>query len=444
MKLIGESKVSELSELKRNQGAYFDQSIDFSGTVGGVRDLKKFAFVQLLTEIGLVQLVLESEKFKEAVIKIGGAISVSAIVKKAKLKDQFLSLKEVEFFVTHLEVNSIPNSAAPMDLTKKELMIGNDVKFDLRMISLRHPKEAAIFSIQSGITSGFRKYFEKMGLTEIRTPKIVAAGAEGGANIFKLNYFGKDAFLTQSPQFYKEFCTAAFGGIYEIAPVFRAEKHNTSRHLSEYTSVDVEIAHIKSFYDIMEFEVGALRFVMGHLRQNHSHQLEIMGIELKEIGDIPSITFKEAKEVLKREGIESGEPSDLSPEEEKGLCAFVLEKYDSELVFVTHYPTSKRPFYAMESSLNSEETDSFDLLYKGVEITTGGQRIHELASLTQKMKKRSMDIESFEFFTNAHKYGLPPHGGFGLGLERFTQKLLNLDSVKLATMFPRDVTRLFP
>ena len=421
---------------------FLGKDVDFKGVVYRIKDLGNFSFIHVSTAKGILQCIVEGELGE---VKEGSAVHIWGTVKKAEIKDKFITPRNIEIQVKKLEVLSTPEASLPFDITKKKLNINNDVKFDLRMISMRYPKERAIFKIQEGLVQGLRNYFVAEGCTEIRTPKIVKAGAEGGANIFEIEYFGEKAYLTQSPQFYKEFCAGVFERVFEIAPVFRAEKHNTNRHLSEYTSVDVELGNIESFHEIMEFEVGALQSAFNNLKENYQYELELSGVELSGFSEIPVLKFHEVKEIIKKEyKVDNLKEHDLSPFEENKICEYVKKETGSEFVFVTHYPSSKRPFYAKDDPENSEETLSFDLLYKGVEITTGGQRIHDYNELILKMKQRGMRHEEFEFFSVAHKYGLLPHGGFGMGLERLTQKVIGLDNVKSATMFPRDVHRLTP
>jgi nondiscriminating aspartyl-tRNA synthetase len=316
---------------------------------------------------------------------------------------------------------------------------------DYRPITLRNVKERAIFQIQAGICRGFRKFFEENKFTEIHSPKIVFSGAEGGANIFKLDYFGREAYLTQSPQFYKQIMVGVFERVYEIAPVFRAEKHDTSRHINEYISVDMEMGFIESFYDVMRLETKMLIETLAFLQEYYGNELALLKIDLPTINDIPAVTFDEAKEMIaKTYNRVITDFEDFEPEEEKLLCDIVKKKTGCDFVFVTHYKSSKRPFYAMDSCKNPNITESFDLLFRGMEITTGGQRIHDYQTQINKMDNRGMNVEAFTSYLMAHKHGLPPHGGFGLGLERFTAKLMNFNNVRHATMFPRDIIRLEP
>ncbi len=428
------------SDFLKEPAKFIGQDVDFKGVIFKYKAMGNFAFLQVTTLHGILQVIYEGAPLKE-----GAATHVFGQVRPASIKDPFISSPEIEIVASKIVTLSSPSMPMPFDITKKDLNINNDILFDQRMLSMRHPKQKAIFKIQEGLVQGLRNYFIAHDLTEIRTPKIVKEGAEGGANIFSLDYFGQKAYLAQSPQFYKEFCTGVFERVFEIGPVFRAEKHNTSRHINEYTSIDVEIGNITSFHEIMQFEVGALQAAFKYLKENYAYTARLLKLEIPEVNSIPSMKFSECKELLKTKyNMDFTTEPDLSPGEEQKICEHVKQETGSEFVFITHYPSAKRPFYAMDDVENIEETVSFDLLFRGVEITTGGQRIHDYETIVAKMNRRGMNPINFEFFTQAHKYGLLPHGGFGLGLERLTQKIVGLESVKLATMFPRDIGRLSP
>mgnify|MGYP000913379822 FL=1 len=313
---------------------------------------------------------------------------------------------------------------------------------DNRSVALRNPHERAIFKIQEGVCNGFREFMLKEGFTEIHTPKIVAQGAEGGANIFHLEYFDKPAFLNQSPQFYKQTAVAFFDRVFEIAPVYRAEKHATSRHINEYIGLDFEMGYIDSMYDVMAMETAMLRYVMQYLQEHYQYELELLQAEVPVIHEIPCVTLLEAKEILGNKG--SKNKLDLEPEDEVALCDYAKETFDSDFIFVTHFPSSKPPFYAMNAKEDSRLAYKFDLLFRGLEITSGGQRIHNYEEQIEKMLAQGLDPADFENYLQAHKYGLPPHGGLGIGLERLVMKLLKLSNVRSASMFPRDINRLLP
>ncbi len=437
---------SELSpKLKLvNIADHIGETVELSGFVYKLRVLSEFGFILLQHGNDLIQVVFTGDLGATG-IKENGAISIKGKVTETNIKDTFVNPKHCEIQLTDYTILSTPSEPMPFDVTKKKLDIHNDVKFDFRYLSMRHPLEKAIFRIQSALVQGVRAFLIAEQFTEVRSPKIVKEGAEGGANIFSFEYFGKQAFLTQSPQFYKEFCTGVFERVFEIAPVFRAEKHHTNRHINEYTSMDLEFSHIESFYDVLNLEAAMLKYVFEHLNGQVSHELAMWNVELPVIDTIPVLRFYEVKDIVEKEyGIKPKDSFDLAPIEELKISEYIKAKHNSDFVFITHYPSAKRPFYAKDDPNEPTLTLSFDLLFRGIEITSGGQRIHDYDELITKMKQKEMNPDEFEFFSNAHKYGLPPHGGLGMGLERLTQKLLGLDNIKSATMFPRDATRLSP
>jgi nondiscriminating aspartyl-tRNA synthetase len=427
-----------------NIADHIGKEVELRGFVYKLRVLSEFGFILLQHGDYLIQVVFTGDLGATG-IKENGALSIKGTVTETNIKDTFVNPKHCEIQLTDYTILSTPSEPMPFDVTKKKLDVHNDVKFDFRYLSMRHPLEKAIFRIQSALVQGVRAFLMAEHFTEVRSPKIVKEGAEGGANIFSFEYFGKQAFLTQSPQFYKEFCTGVFERVFEIAPVFRAEKHHTNRHINEYTSMDLEFSHIESFYDVLNLEAAMLKYVFLYIKQHVSHELEMWKVELPIIDTIPVLRFYEVKDIVEKEyGIKPKDSFDLAPIEELKISEYIKAKYDSDFVFITHYPTEKRPFYAKDDPDEPALTLSFDLLFRGVEITSGGQRIHDYDELIAKLRTKDMNPEEFEFFSNAHKYGLPPHGGLGMGLERLTQKLLGLDNIKSATMFPRDATRLSP
>ena len=295
------------------------------------------------------------------------------------------------------------------------------------------------------MVKGFREFLSAQGFTEIHTPKIGAKGAEGGANIFKLEYFHRPAVLQQSPQFYKQMMVGVFDRVFETAPVFRAEKHNTKRHLNEYTSLDFEMGYIDGFEEIMAMETGVLQNIMRLLESQYAKELAILEVTLPKTEQIPCVRFDEAKRLASEKYDRPiRNPYDLEPEEEVLISRYFKEEYDADFVFVTHYPSKKRPFYAMDDPLDSTFTLSFDCLFRGMEITTGGQRIHDYKMLQEKIAARGMTEEGMDAYLMAFKHGMPPHGGLGIGLERLTMKLIGEDNVRETTLFPRDLSRLEP
>ena len=431
-------KTVEAYELQNHIGS----EVKIHGSIYKIRKMHGFAFVLLRTKRDVVQCIYSEEQAKFPLEEL---VEESCVIFTAHVAEEPRSKMGYELQLKEVEILSKPAEASPIVINNKLVDTSIENLLNFRPITLRNEKQRAIFKIQEGITCGMREFLMRENFTEIHTPKIVYAGAEGGANIFKLDYFGKEAYLAQSPQFYKQMMVGVFERVFEIAPVFRAEKHDTARHLNEYTGVDLEMGYIESFEEIIETETKMLQNVMCCLKEHYAAELELLQVELPVIETIPQIKFREAKEFIAKEyHREIKDYEDFEPEEEKLLCELMKQKTGSEFVFVTHYPSKKRPFYAMESRKNPEETESFDLLFRGLEITTGGQRIHSYEEQVKKMEKRSMNVELFESYLMMHKYGMPPHGGLGLGLERFTSKLLGQENVRLSTLFPRDIHRLVP
>ena len=428
----------EVDELKN----YIGQTVKIHGVVYKIREMSGFAFVLLKTKRVTLQCVYSEDFSRFALNELKDNMSV--VIAGEVIKDE-RSRTGIEVRLISFECLSIPVEETPVVINNKEVVASLDTLLDYRPITLRNNKERAIFQIQAGICRGLRKFLGENKFTEIHSPKIVFSGAEGGANIFKLDYFGKEAYLTQSPQFYKQIMVGVFERVYEIAPVFRAEKHDTSRHVNEYTSVDLEMGFIQSFYDVMKLETLMLSQTFDYLREHYAEELALLKVDMPVFTEIPAVTFSEAKEMIsKAYNREITDFEDFEPEEEKLLSDIIKKRAGCDFVFVTHYKSSKRPFYAMDSRENPELTDSFDLIFRGVEITTGGQRIHDYKTQVAKMQALGMDVEAFSSYLMAHKYGLPPHGGLGLGLERFTAKLLGFQNIRHGTLFPRDIIRLEP
>lgn len=437
---VKEKRVLDIREVL--EGEYEGKEIRMNGAVHTIRHMGEVAFVILRKSRGLVQCVYEAgiTDFDIRELKEESAVEVMGVVKAEERAPQGFEIRLKE-----IRVLSRPAEPLPLAVSKWKLNTSLEAKLSLRPISLRNVRERAKFKIQEGIVRGFRDYLLSRDFTEIRTPKIVARGAEGGSNVFKLEYFNKKAELGQSPQFYKQTMVGVYDRVFEAAPVFRAEKHNTTRHLNEYTSLDFEMGYIDSFRDVMDMETGMLQYVMKLLEQDYKKELDMLGVTLPEVGRIPAVRFDQAKELVSRKyDRKIRNPYDLEPEEELLIGRYFQEEYGSDFVFVTHYPSKKRPFYAMDDPADPRFTLSFDLLFRGLEVTTGGQRIHDYREITAKMEKRGMDPEDIASYLMIFKYGMPPHGGLGIGLERLTMRLLDEQNVREASLFQRDVTRLEP
>ncbi|NLU52397.1 MAG: aspartate--tRNA(Asn) ligase [Clostridiaceae bacterium] len=423
-----------------------NQYAEAEGFVHRVRDMGKFSFIVLRTSRNLIQCVVDSEKCEIAKTGVGNGINEGDCVRITGIKViEPRAEGGFEIHANKIEKLSQAYAQPPVNITKHKIDSSLDVLLENRPVTLRHPKERAIFKIQEGIVRAFREFLHEHDFTEIHTPKTTSAGAEGGANIFKLDYFGQSACLAQSPQLYKQTMVGVFGRVFEVGPVFRAEKHNTTRHLNEYISLDVEMGFINGMEDLMNLEVLMLRHIIQSLKENYSKELDMLKAELPDIGNVPVYKFKEAKELLAKEyNRKIGGNGDLDPEEEVLLCRYAKEKHDSEFIFITHFPSSRRPFYAMDDADDPGFALSFDLLFRGLEITTGGQRIHDYNAQVEKMQRMGLDPSEFKHYLLIHKHGMPPHGGFGLGLERLEMQLLGFNNIRYASLFPRDVKRIAP
>ena len=412
------------------------------GAVHTIRDMGELSFVVLRKRDGLLQCIFEEGTTNYAVKDLHEemAVEISGV-----LEEDARAPHGIEIRAREVKVFGRPYEAPPLSIGKWKLNTSLEAKLNYRSTALRNVRERAKFRIQEGIVRGFRDFLYSQHFTEIHTPKIGSKGAEGGSNVFKLDYFHRPAVLAQSPQFYKQMMVGVFERVFETAPVFRAEKHNTKRHLNEYTSLDFEMGYISGFEDIMKMETGFLQYTMKLLLEEYAEELRILGVTLPKTEQIPMVRFGRAKElVAEKYNRKIRNPYDLEPEEESLIGQYFKEEYDADFVFVTHYPSKKRPFYAMDDPADPTFTLSFDLLFHGLEITTGGQRIHDYQQLLDKIEARGMTTEGMEQYLDTFKYGMPPHGGLGIGMERLTMKLLGEENVREATLFPRDLSRLEP
>ena len=424
---------------------YEDQIVTIKGTIHNIRMMSDFAFVIVRTARETIQCVY-AESFSDyrmgEDVKEECAAKITGKIVAGETKD---GSKRYELQIHNIELLSHPAEIPPVVITKKQVNCDLSTKLDYRPVTLRNPKERAIFKLQEGIQRGFREFLTKEGFTEIHSPKINFAGAEGGTNVFKLDYFGKQVYLAQSPQLYKQAMVAVYERVFEIAPVFRAEHHDTSRHLNEYISMDFEMGFLDSFEDIMQMETGVLKYIMNLLKTEYQNEVELLHIDIPEITEIPVLKFMEAKEIImKKFKYQPSDMKDFDPEEEQILGKYAKKQFNSDFIFITHYPSKKRPFYTLDDPEDPEYTLSFDLLFRGLEITSGGQRVHDYNEQVAKMEKLGMNPEEFATYLMLHKYGAPPHGGLGLGLERLTMHLLGAKNVREATMFPRDINRVSP
>ena len=423
------------------------QTATIEGAVLNIREMKWGGFIVLRTPTSTIQVVVSTDQLSQ--FKKGDFVTVKGEVKSKKSKT---GIPEIEISCGEVKILSSSQIEPSFDVAGLNLTASQSNVLDERLLSLRNPTERAIFQVKAEIARAFREFLVGQRFTEIFSPKIVGGNAEGGANVFSLDYFGTPAFLAQSPQFYKQFMVPVHGRVFEVGPVFRAEASRTTRHLTTYTSMDLEMGPIDGFQDVMQMEATMLAHVIASVRKNCAEAFDLLkkGEVLQEdlpdmAAGIPQVRFADAKRMIEdRFGKQSNDDHDLEPEDERLISQAVHEETGSDFVFVTHYPWEKRPFYAKRDPDDRGVTKSFDLLFRGVEITTGGQRINDYDEQVQAIRDKGLDPSGFEQFLRLHQLGTPPHGGLGLGLERLTMKLTGLENIKRATLFPRDLTRLNP
>ncbi|MGM9986252.1 MAG: aspartate--tRNA(Asn) ligase [Bacillaceae bacterium] len=415
------------------------ETVKIAGWVHKIRYQSKINFLLLRDRSGIIQCILENELLS---FKVDNESIVEVIGIVVEAKKQSLG---VEILIKNIRIINKITTKLPFEINKGELKSGLEHVLNHRTLSLRHEKSQGIFRIQSILAQSFGDFLSSHGFTRIFTPKIVSQGAEGGANVFTLDYFGKNAYLAQSPQFYKQMMVASgFERVFEIGPVFRAEQHNSSRHLNEYISLDVEIGFVEDVYELMNWETELLKYMISIVNEQCTHELKILNVTLPAITEIPKLTLQEAQNILWTVYKKDSPKGDLDSEGEKLIGKHVKETFNSEFVFITNYPKETRPMYTLPSGNNPKSTESFDLLYNGLEITSGGLRIHQFDMLLESFLNKGLNPDDFTAYIETFKFGVPPHGGFAIGLERLTANLIGVSNVREATAFPRDIQRLVP
>ncbi|NPA47094.1 MAG: aspartate--tRNA(Asn) ligase [Thermococci archaeon] len=420
--------------------------VTVAGWVSEIKDLGGIKFLWLRDREGIVQVTAPKKKVSQEIFKLIPKLNAEDVIAvegtvnftpKARLGFEILPEK--------IEVLSRAQAPLPLDPTGK-VKAELDTRLDNRFMDVRKPDVMAIFRIRSEVLRAVREFFAGNGFIEIHTPKIIATATEGGTELFPLRYFEKDAFLAQSPQLYKQIMMASgLDRVYEIAPIFRAEEHNTTRHLNEAWSIDAEMAFIESEEEVMELLERLIAHTINHVLEHNARELETLGLELEEPKlPFPRLSYDRALEILSDLGkpVEWGE--DVDTEGEKLLGEYMVENENAPLYFLYRYPSEAKPFYIMRYDDKPEICRAFDLEYRGVEITSGGQREHRADVLVEQIREKGLNPESFEFYLKAFRYGMPPHGGFGLGAERLIKQMLNLPNIREVILFPRDRKRLVP
>lgn len=417
---------------------YIGKKVTVSGWIHKIISLGGLEFFILRDRTGFTQLVIEqTEKRKihlETVVEINGTVT----------EEKRSVYNNIEIQVEDFKIIGHSHGKTPLNIYDDYENISLPVILDNRTISIRNTKIQGIFTIQSEMIRLFGDFLRKRNFTEIKTPKLISSGTEGGSNIFEVKYFEKQAFLAQSPQFYKQIMVGSgYERVFEVGPVFRAELHNTVRHLNEYTSMDFEIGFIKDEQDIIDVQEALLQNMMDELMTKYDRIVKDFKVNVKTPDSFPRIHFLEALEISARYGVKDTD-GDISPEAERVICDYFEKEKGSSFVYILGYPVKKRPMYAMPDERLPGYTRSFDLLFKGLEITTGGQRINEYEALKKNIINFGSNPNDFSDYLETFKHGMPPHGGLGMGLERLTMKFLGLDNVREASLFPRDRNRLTP
>jgi len=427
-----------ISELNK----HVDKEVLLQGWVQEVRNLNKIKFVIIRDRTGDMQtLAFKKETSPEAFELINTLSKESVVEIKGKVQKNKESHWGIEVMIKDLQVISLSAAPLPVDNSDKGLTV-LDKRLDHRFLDTRNKKVQAIFTVRSKIVKILTNFFDAQGFTNINTPKMTQLGVESGAELFKVDYFGKPIYLSQSPQVYKQmFVGGGFERVYEIAPVFRAEKSHTLRHLTEFTGVDFEMGFIKDHQDVMDLIESMFINLITTLKVECSEELKLLGVEHHIPHKIPRLTMEEAKKLLSAQGKKYGADEDLDAEGEKRIGEIVKEKYGSEFLFLTLFPWKVKPFYQMKDEKNSKVTKSFDLLFNGLEICSGSQREHHYDVWYKQAKEKGLNPDSMKEYGELFQFGMPPHGGAGFGLDRITQRMLFLESVKEAVLLPRDPER---
>jgi nondiscriminating aspartyl-tRNA synthetase len=437
-------KETDMERIRTTElAAHAGERVRLQGWLHQARALGGVNFILLRDGYGIAQAVTEdAERMAplqglqpETVIAVEGTV-----VAEAQARSGFELHEPVVRVITPV------TESLPFPINKPVLKTSLDTFLDHATVGLRHPARRALFRVEAGVMAAYREFLNGEGFTEIQSPKLVAAATESGANVFAVRYFDQQAFLAQSPQFYKQIMVGVFERVYEVGPVFRAEPHNTTRHVNEYVSLDAEFGFIENHFTVMALLNRLIGHFVTRLTERYGAELDLLKVTLPVVPEtIPHIHFRDAQQLIfERHGEDCrGEP-DLAPQHERWLGAWARETHGSDFLFVTGYPMVKRPFYTHPDPADPTYSNSFDLLFRGTELVTGGQRLHRYEDYLAALERASLPVEPFAYYLEPMKYGMPPHGGFAIGLERFLMQLAGLGNVREATLFPRDIDRLAP
>lgn len=432
------------SQLSQHVG----ERVRVSGWLHRLRQLSSVSFLILRDAKGLTQIVIEDTDIAAQMSKLyhESVLTVTALVVANPQAPGGVELHQPE-----VEVLSAASTPPPFDLFRPALNAQLPTQLDYAALSLRHLQRRAAARIAAASMAGFRNTLQSQDFVEIQTPKIVASATESGANVFTIDYFGTPAYLAQSPQFYKQMMVGVFERVFEVGPVFRAEPHSTPRHLNEYVSMDAEFGFIENHQTVMQMLTEVLRGMLDAIQSQAGDALALVRAAQPELSlplmphTVPVIHFADAMELIYREtGEDARHEPDFAPSHERWLGAWALKEHQSDFLFVEGYPMVKRPFYTHPDPARPDYSNSFDLLFRGVEMVTGGQRLHQSADYQAALARHGLSPEAFAGYLAAFEFGMPPHGGFAIGLERWVSRLLNIANVREVTLFPRDLERLTP
>jgi nondiscriminating aspartyl-tRNA synthetase len=433
----------------KDLGGKVGEEVVIKGWVDVRRDQGKMVFMDIRDMSGKVQTVVlpnhaeALEQVKE--VRTEWVLKITGLVNKRPERNVKAGVLngDIEMEITNIEVLA-QAAPLPFDMSLDGYNLDLTTELDNRSLVLRHPKNQAIFKVQETVIDSFREFMKKNNFFEFQAPAITPATAEGGAEVFQIDYFDKKAYLSQSPQLYKQIVMSAFERAFSVNKVFRAEPSSTTRHLTEIVSLDAEMGFIDSWTDVRDMAEETVRYILQQVAEKNAEHLKILKVELPTmIGKTPTLSLKEAQEkIFQTNGRDVRDEKDLNPQDERELCEIIKQETGSDFVFVYGYPTKKKPFYVYPNPENPEFNEGMDLLCRGVEWLSGGRRINDYNQLMKHVEEWKMDPAKVKMFLEAFKYGVPPEGGFAFGAERITMQLLGLKNVREAAMFPRDMNRI--
>ncbi len=419
-----------VSDLKQGK------SVLLKGWIHEIRDLQKIKFLLLRDFTGIVQCVIKNPEISISNLTLETVVEIEGKTIKADVKAE-LARKDIEIEVSSLKILNKAEKL-PIQVNEKAVRAELPTRLDYRSLDIRKPRVSTIFKIQSTIANSFREFFYKKGFIEIQPPEIIATSTEGGTDLFEVNYFDRKAYLAQSPQLYKQLAAISIEKVFLTCPVWRAEKHDTSKHINEIRQMDIEVAFADDM-EIMKYLEEVIQFIVERVVKECKDELDILGIKLKVPG-VKYLTYNDAITLLNKHGFKLKSGDDFEPEAERKLCSM----FPNSLIFTYEWPSEIKPFYIWPKNPSKGTSGGFDALYGGVEISSGGQRVHVPEILIKQLKSKGLNPENFKWYIDAFRWGSPEHAGWSIGLERLTQAMLGLDNIREATLFPRDRRRLTP